>query len=188
MGTVSWVLVWSNELQRTGMRAGLNGFCHRNTGRKRKRESREHGAFFPLYVLELSGYVIVLTVFQYLRQTGDNVSHDVHRCHWHQLHQFSCQLLQVRIRTEVNQNVIVEVEESKRIRTITQGERTSDGGKKHDWGDWVHCKTQHNLSSEKMTTLLSTTLSSHLSWVIIRRGMLSPPSLTLWTTEGGYIC
>lgn len=177
MGTVSWVLVWSNELQRTGMRAGLNGSV---TGTQAEREKEPWTlSFFFLYVLELSGYVIVLTVFQYLRQTGDNVSHDVHRCHWHQLHQFSCQLLQVRIRTEVNQNVIVEVEESKRIRIITQGERTGDGGKKHDWGDWVHCKTQHNLSSEKMTTLLSTTLSSHLSWVIIRRGMLSPPSLTL---------
>lgn len=49
----------------------------------------------PVYTLELSGYVVVLRVLQHLRQTGDNVTLNLHRRYRHQFHQFLGQFLQM---------------------------------------------------------------------------------------------
>lgn len=47
-----------------------------------------------VYILELPGYIIVLGVFQYLGQTGDDVTLNLRRSYWHQLHELRRQILQ----------------------------------------------------------------------------------------------
>lgn len=48
-----------------------------------------------MYTLELFGYIIVLGVLQYLRQTGDDVTLNLHRCYWHQFHELGGHFLQI---------------------------------------------------------------------------------------------
>lgn len=128
-----------------------------------------------LYTLELSGYIIMLRVFQYLWQAGDDVTLNLHRRRWHQLHELRCQLLQ-----------------NSKAHTPSWNEWLTDMRKKYMITGLIErvnrnytlvgCDATRPAITE-ITTLLSTTLSSHLSWLIIMRGILSPTSPVLWETE-----
>lgn len=132
-----------------------------------------------LYTLELSGYIIMLRVFQYLWQAGDDVTLNLHRSCWHQLHELRCQLLQTTRHTPSSWN-----------------EWLADMRKKYMIiGLIKHINRNYTLEGcgatrlviTEITTLLSTTLSSHLSWLIIIRGILNPTSPVLWETERWHL-
>lgn len=178
MGTVNWVFSWSNKLQRTVKIISDSETTH--AVQEPQICSRD-----LLYILELSGYIVVLGVFQYLWQTSDDVTLNLHWCHWHQLHELRCQLLQITGRTEgrnkqahCHLEIMADVKKKYMItglmERISKNKNTSNNFN-------GYCTTRPIIT--EITTLLSTTLSSHLSWLIIMRGILRPPSPVLWRTE-----